>query len=209
MGRYTGPSCKLCRREGMKLFLKGTRCGMAKCPIETGRPVPGMHGQRRGKKLSDYGIQLREKQRLKRMYGLLEDQFRLTFDRAMRKQGITGEVLLQLLESRLDNVVFQLGLATSRKSARLFVTHGHISVNGRKTNIPSMTLGEGAVVQVRSGTKSREFAAVAREMSAGREVPAWLSYNEAEFEGTVLRTPTREEIAPIVNEQLIVELYSK
>jgi small subunit ribosomal protein S4 len=209
MGRYIGPSCKLCRREGMKLFLKGTRCAMAKCPIETGRPVPGMHGQRRGKKLSDYGIQLREKQRLKRMFGLQEEQFRLTFDRAMRKRGVTGEVLLQLLETRLDNVVFKLGLGTSRKGSRLFVTHGHIAVNGRKTDIPSMTLSEGDVITVRSGTKSREFAAASREMSAGREVPEWLSYEEAEFRGTVLRIPTRDDIAPIVNEQLIVELYSK
>ncbi len=182
---------------------------MAKCPIETGRPVPGMHGQRRGKKLSDYGIQLREKQRLKRMYGLQEEQFRLTFDRAMRKRGVTGETLLQLLETRLDNVVYRLGLATSRKSARLFVTHGHVSVNGRKTNIPSMTLTEGDVVTVCAGKKSREFASVARELSAGRDTPGWLSYDEGEFKGTVLSIPTREEIAPIVNEQLIVELYSK
>jgi len=209
MGRYIGPSCKLCRREGMKLFLKGTRCAMAKCPIETGRPVPGMHGQRRGKKLSDYGIQLREKQRLKRMFGLQEEQFRLTFDRAMRKRGVTGEVLLQLLELRLDNVVFKLGLGSSRKGSRLFVTHGHIVVNGKKTNIPSMTLSEGDVVTVGAGTKSREFAATSREMSAGREVPEWLSYDEGEFKGTVLRIPTRDDIAPIVNEQLIVELYSK
>lgn len=209
MGRYIGPSCKLCRREGMKLFLKGTRCAMAKCPIETGRPVPGMHGQRRGKKLSDYGIQLREKQRLKRMFGLQEEQFRLTFDRAMRKRGVTGEVLLQLLELRLDNVVFKLGLGSSRKGSRLFVTHGHIVVNGKKTNIPSMTLSEGDVVTVGAGTKSREFAAASREMSAGREVPEWLSYDEGEFKGTVLRIPTRDDIAPIVNEQLIVELYSK
>lgn len=209
MGRYIGPSCKLCRREGMKLFLKGTRCAMAKCPVETGRPVPGMHGQRRGKKLSDYGIQLREKQRLKRMYGLQEEQFRLTFDRAMRKRGVTGEVLLQLLESRLDNIVYRLGLATSRKGARMFVTHGHVAVNGRKTNIPSMTLHEGDVVTVSAGKKSRESASASRELSAGRETPDWLSYDEGAFSGTVMRIPTREEIAPIVNEQLIVELYSK
>ncbi len=209
MGRYIGPSCKLCRREGMKLFLKGTRCAMAKCPIDTGRPVPGMHGQRRGKKLSDYGIQLREKQRLKRMYGLREEQFRLTFDRAMRKQGVTGEVLLQLLETRLDNVVYRLGLASSRKGARLFVTHGHISVNGRKTDIPSMHLSVGDTIAVCAGKKSREAASLNREISAGRELAGWLSYDEAEFKGTVLAIPTREEIAPIVNEQLIVELYSK
>ena len=209
MGRYIGPSCKLCRREGMKLFLKGTRCGMAKCPVETGRPAPGMHGQRRGKKLSDYGIQLREKQRLKRMYGLQEEQFRITFDRAIRRPGVTGEVLLQLFETRLDNVVFQLGLASSRKGARMFVTHGHVAVNGRKTNIPSMNLHAGDVVKVSAGKKSREAAAVSRELSAGRQTPAWLAYDEGEFKGTVLRIPTRDEIAPIVNEQLIVELYSK
>jgi small subunit ribosomal protein S4 len=168
-----------------------------------------MHGQRRGKKLSDYGIQLREKQRLKRMYGLQEEQFRLTFDRAMRKRGVTGETLLQLLETRLDNVVYRLGLATSRKSARMFVTHGHVAVNGRKTNIPSMTMGEGDVVTVSEGKKSRESASMSRELSAGRETPDWLSYDEGAFTGTVMRIPTREEIAPIVNEQLIVELYSK
>lgn len=209
MGRYTGPSCKLCRREGMKLFLKGTRCGMAKCPVETGRPAPGMHGQRRAKKLSDYGIQLREKQRLKRMYGLQEEQFKLTFERAMSKREVTGEVLLQLLETRLDNIVYRLGLATSRKAARLFVTHGHVCVNGRKTNIPSMNLHEGDVVTVSEGKKSREAASASRELSGGRETPAWLTYDAGAFSGTVVRIPTREEIAPIVNEQLIVELYSK
>jgi len=168
-----------------------------------------MHGQRRGKKLSDYGIQLREKQRLKRMYGLQEEQFRLTFDRAMRKQGVTGEILLQLLETRLDNIVYHLGLASSRKGARMFVTHGHVAVNGRKTNIPSMNLHAGDVVTVSAAKKSREAAAVGRELSAGRQTPEWLSYDEGEFKGTVLRIPTRDEIAPIVNEQLIVELYSK
>lgn len=209
MGRYIGPSCKLCRREGMKLFLKGTRCGMAKCPVDTGRAAPGMHGQRRGKKLSDYGMQLREKQRLKRMYGLQEEQFKLIFARASRKRGVTGETLLQLLETRLDNVVYKLGLASSRKNARLFVTHGHVKVNGRKTNIPSMTLTVGDVVAVGSSKKSRDAAAVGRELSAGRQQPGWLSFDESELKGTVLTIPTREEIAPVVNEQLIVELYSK
>lgn len=209
MGRYTGPSCKLCRREGIKLFLKGTRCSMAKCPIDTGRPIPGMHGQRRGKKLSDYGIQLREKQRLKRMYGLQEEQFKLIFGRAMKKRGVTGEILLQLLETRLDNVAYRMGVASSRKAARLFVTHGHVSVNGRKTNIPSMTLVVGDVVAVSAGKKSREAAVAGREMTAGRVLPGWLAYDEKEFKGTVLSIPTREEIAPVVNEQLIVELYSK
>lgn len=209
MGRFTGSSCKQCRREGMKLFLKGTRCGMAKCPIETGRPSPGMHGQRRGKKLSDYGVQLREKQRLRRQYGLQEKQFRRFFGIAVKKRGITGEMLLQLLEMRLDNLVFRLGLAASRKSARLMVTHGHVNVNGRKVNIPSMIVTVGSSIQVRDNPKSREMAARNREMTAGREISVWLLFDEKNFTGQVVRIPTRDEIAPIVNEQLIVELYSK
>ena len=209
MGRYTGPACKQCRREGMKLFLKGTRCGMAKCPIETGRPAPGMHGQRRGRKLSDYGIQLREKQRLRRQYGLQEKQFRLTFDRAARQKGVTGERLLQMLETRLDSVVFRLGFAPSRRAARQFVIHGHVEVNGRKASIPSMILGEGAVVRVKDRAKSREPALKSLELVEGREVPGWLTLDAKNLTGEVVRTPTREEIAPVVNEQLIVELYSK
>ena len=209
MGRYVGPACRQCRREGMKLFLKGARCYMAKCPIETGRPSPGMHGQRRGKKLSDYGVQLREKQRLRRQYGMQEGQFRLFFERVLRRRGVTGEQLLQMLESRLDNLVYRLGFATSRRAARQFVLHNHLTVNGAKANVPSMILKPGAVIQVRERAKSRELAAKALETGAGKNVAAWVTLDAKKFSGELLRIPTREEIAPVVNEQLVVELYSK
>ena len=209
MGRYTGPACRLCRREGMKLFLKSARCYMAKCPIETGRPSPGMHGQRHGRKPTDYGLQLREKQRLKRMYGLQEGQFRLFFERVARKRGITGELLLQMLETRLDNIVYRLGIASSRRAARQFVTHGHVVVNGRKCDIPSMIVSAGAMVLVKDNAKSRAYAGKSIEASASREVPSWLSLDAKNFSGQLVRIPTREEIAPIVDEQLVVELYSK
>ncbi|MFC1462355.1 30S ribosomal protein S4 [Verrucomicrobiota bacterium] len=209
MGRYTGPACRQCRREGMKLFLKGTRCGMAKCPIETGRPAPGMHGQRRGRKLSDYGIQLREKQRLRRQYGLQEKQFRLTFDRAARQKGVTGERLLQMLEMRLDSVVFRLGFALSRRAARQLVIHGHVELDGHKASIPSMVLTEGSVVRIKDRARSRDFALKSLEIAEGRGVPGWLALDAKNLAGEVVRIPTREEIAPVVNEQLIVELYSK
>ncbi|MBP7830090.1 MAG: 30S ribosomal protein S4 [Kiritimatiellae bacterium] len=208
MGRYTGPVCRMCRREGMKLFLKGDRCFMAKCPIETGRPAPGMHGQRRGK-MSDYGVQLREKQRLRRMYGMQEGQFHLFFTRALRKRGVTGETLLQSLECRLDNVVFRLGFAPSRRAARQFVRHGHIQVNGNKVDIPSMQLKAGDVVQVRDRAQSREYANRHMEVAEGRGIVGWLALDRANARGEVLHVPTREEIAPVVREQLIVELYSK
>lgn len=208
MGRYTGPACRICRREGMKLFLKGDRCFMAKCPIETGRPAPGMHGQRRTK-LSDYGLQLREKQRLRRMYGMQEGQFHLFFTRALRTRGVTGEKLLQLLECRLDNLAYRLGFAPSRRAARQFVRHGHVLVNGKKADIPSMVLKAGDVLQVRDRPKSREYAARHMEVAESRGIPPWLSLDRAQFRGEILRIPSREEIAPVVREQLIVELYSK
>lgn len=208
MGRYVGPACRKCRREGMKLFLKGTRCNMAKCPIDTGRASPGMHGRRRAKKLSDYGVQLREKQRLRRIYGLQEGQFRLFFSRAARKKGVTGETLLQMLETRLDNIVYRLGFAASRKAARMMVTHGHVCVNGRKASIPSMMIPAGSSVQIKDSQKSRDLATKNRELT-GRDVPVWIAFDEKNFSGQISRVPTREEIAPIVNEQLIVELYSK
>lgn len=209
MGRYTGPACKQCRREGMKLFLKGTRCSMAKCPIETGRPAPGMHGLTHRRKLSDYGIQLREKQRLRRQYGLQEGQFRLFFQRALRRRGVTGEQLLQYLETRLDNVVFRLGLAPSRRAARQFVIHNHVTVNGRRADVPSMILPVGCVVSVKNREKSKTLANRSLEMTQGRVVPPWLTLDAKNLSGEVVRVPTREEIAPLVNEQLIVELYSK
>lgn len=209
MGRYTGPACRLCRREGMKLFLKGTRCYMSKCPIDTERPVPGMHGQRRGRKMSDYGVQLREKQRLRRSYGLREHQFRLFFEREARRRGVTGELLLQALESRLDNLVYKLGLAPSRRAARQFVTHGHVNVDGATASIPSMVIKAGSVITVKDRPKSRELAGKSLEVAEGRELPSWLTMDASKFSGVYVRVPSRDEIAPIVNEQLIVELYSK
>lgn len=193
----------------MKLFLKGTRCSMAKCPVETGRPAPGMHGQRRGKKMSDYGTQLREKQRLRKQYGMQEEQFKRFFRSALQKRGVTGETLLQMLEMRLDSIVYKLGFAPSRKSARLMVTHGHVKVNGRNTNIPSMIVRPGMVVQVKENTRSRGMSARSRELIGGRDVPAWIVFDEKDCSGQIVRVPTREEIAPVVNEQLVVELYSK
>ena len=194
----------------MKLFLKGERCYMAKCAIEQERPFPGMHssGRRRGK-ISDYGMQLREKQRLRRMYGLREGQFRLFFQRAARKKGLTGEQLLQLLECRLDNLVYRMGFAPSRRAARQYVHHGHVQVNGRKATIPSMVLKAGDVIEVRDKSKSREYAKKHMEAADTRGLSPWLSLDKNQLKGEVLHVPSREEIAPLVNEQLIVELYSK
>ena len=182
---------------------------MAKCPIETGRSAPGMHGQRRGRKLSDYGMQLREKQRLRRQYGLQEKQFKLTFERASKERGVTGERLLQMLEMRLDNIVFRLGFASSRNAARQLVTHNHVQVNGKTASIPSMTVSPGAVVKIKDRENSRETARKNLESLKERAMPVWLTLDEKNISGEVVRVPTREEIAPIVNEQLIVELYSK
>lgn len=210
MGRYTGPVCRLCRREGMKLNLKGARCHMAKCAIDQGHPVPGVHGMRRTRKTSNYGTQLREKQRLRREYGLQEGQFHRIFEVALNRRGITGETMLQLLETRLDNIVYRLGFATSRSAARQFVRHNHVTVNGRKANIPSMVLKVGDVVEVRDREQSKACARTAYEgTAAARVTPAWLSVDAQKLRGEVLSIPTREEIAPIVNEQLIVELYSR
>jgi len=209
MGRYTGAVCRLCRREGMKLFLKGSRCSMAKCPIETGRPPPGMHGATHRRKISDYGVQLREKQRLRRQYGLQEGQFRLFFERALKRRGVTGEQLLQSLETRLDNVIFRLGMASSRRAARQLVTHNHVLVNGRRANVPSMVLAAGSVVSTKTRPRSRDLAKRCLDAAEGRTVPPWLVLDAKNLSGEVVRVPTREEIAPIVNEQLIVELYSK
>lgn len=208
MGRYTGPACKLCRREGMKLFLKGDRCYMAKCAVEQGKAAPGQHGQRRSK-LSQYAVQLREKQKLRRTYGLQEEQFRGVFARALRGHGITGEKLLQRLELRLDNIVYRLGFAPSRRAARQFVTHGHINVNGRTGSIPSMTLEAGDVVSVKNHENSRKYSAAFIETAVSRGIVGWLSLDKANYSGTILKVPSREELAPVVNEQLIVELYSK
>ena len=209
MGRYTGPACKKCRRVGMKLFLKGDRCYMAKCPVEQGHSVPGPHGGNRRPRLKDYGIQLQEKQRLRNMYGMQEGQFRLFFHRALRARGVTGEVLLQALEMRLDNIVYRMGLAPSRRSARQFVRHGHVRVNNIKVDIPSYKVKPGEVIQARDVKQSRDYAKAHMDAAESRGWPVWLNVDKSEFKAVVDHVPTREEIAPVVNEQLIVELYSK
>ena len=208
MGRYIGPACKRCRRQGIKLFLKGDRCYMAKCPIEQGASIPGPHGGRRPR-LKDYGVQLQEKQRLRNMYGMQEGQFRLFFQRALRARGVAVELLLQALEMRLDNVVYRMGLAPSRRSARQFVLHGHVRVNGIKVNVPSYKTKPGDVVQARDVKRSRDFSKAHLDAAESRGWPVWMSVDKAEYKAVIDHVPTREEIAPVVNEQLIVELYSK
>jgi small subunit ribosomal protein S4 len=209
MARYIGPVCRLCRREGMKLFLKGERCYSEKCAIEKRNFAPGQHGKTRKAKLAGYGIQLREKQKVKRIYGVLEDQFRQYFEQAERMRGITGETLLQLLERRLDNVAYRLGLATSRPQARQLVRHGHLTVNGRKVNIPSFSVKPGDVVALRASSHKAPAVLHALEEVKGRGVPEWLSFDAAGFAGKISSIPTREQINLPVQEQLIVELYSK
>ena len=206
MARYTDANCRLCRREGQKLFLKGDRCYSSKCAIDRRGYAPGQHGQGRSK-ISDYGLQLREKQKAMRFYGLQETQFRNLFDKAARKSGITGENLLILLETRLDNVVFRLGFASSRKEARQLVNHGHFQVNGKKVNIPSYTVKPGDVIKVKEkSTNSPKFKEV-KEMSI--TVPSWVTVDVEKLEGKILSVPTRSEIDTPVAEHLIVELYSK
>ncbi len=208
MARYTDPVCRLCRREGMKLFLKGDRCFKDKCAIERRPYAPGMHGRRRSKVLG-YGLQLREKQKVKRIYGILEKQFRLYFRSAERSKGITGESLLRQLELRLDNVCYSLGFASSRPQARQLVRHGHIEVNGRKLNIPSYQVRKGDSIQVREKSRKNDQVRLSIETASGRGIPAWLELNGEEFSGLVRELPTREDIRLPVQEQLIVELYSK
>ena len=208
MARYKDSVCRLCRREGVKLFLKGDRCFSAKCGIEKRAYPPGQHGQGRPR-FSEFGLQLREKQKVKRMYGLLEKQFRRTMDRASRMKGRSGENLLLLLERRFDNVVFRMGFATSRAEARQLLRHGHFTVDGRRASIPSMTMKTGAVIQV--AEKSRKVARIvgALETLESRSVPQWIEINKDAFEGTVKNLPVREDITMPIQEQLIVELYSK
>ena len=206
MARYTDANCRLCRREGQKLFLKGERCYSTKCAMEKRSYAPGQHGQGR-KKVSEYGTQLREKQKAKRFYGLQEAQFRNLFDKAVKRKGITGENLLMFLETRLDNVVFRLGFASSRKEARQLVTHGHFTVNGRKVNIPSYLCSEGDIIKVKEkSTQTPKFREI-KEMTI--TVPSWLTVDVDKLEGKVLNLPTRDEIDTPVAEHLIVELYSK
>lgn len=208
MARYTGPLCRLCRREGEKLFLKGTRCHTEKCGVERRKYAPGQHGQSRGK-LSDYGIQLREKQKVRRIYGIMERQFRLYFEKASSMKGVTGEVLLQLLERRLDAAVFRMGFAANRREARQLVKHGHFLVNGRSSDIPSHLLRPGDVVEVKES--SRENVTIAESLSVAehRGMPDWIQFDATALKGTFVRIPTRDEIQLPVQEQLIVELYSK
>lgn len=209
MARYAGPVCRLCRREGMKLFLKGERCHAEKCAVERRNVPPGHHGKGRKAKLQGYGLQLREKQRVKRMYGVLERQFRRYFHEADRRKGITGETLLQLLESRLDNVVYRLGFATSRPQARQLVRHGHFLVNGRRADVPSYSLRAGDRVSVKAKSVGNPAIAYAREEVKGRGVPEWLELGVDGQEGRFAAVPTREQLNLPVQEQLIVELYSK
>jgi len=208
MARYKDAVCRLCRREGMKLFLKGDRCFSAKCAVERRAYPPGQHGQGRAR-FSDYGVQLREKQKVRRMYGLLEKQFASTMERASRMKGRAGENLLILLERRLDNVVYRLGFATSRSEARQLVKHGHFQVNGRKATIPSMQLRAGDVVTLREKSQKVERVTAALETLEGKSVPQWLETEKENFSGTVKALPVREDITMPIQEQLIVELYSR
>jgi small subunit ribosomal protein S4 len=208
LARYVDSVCRLCRRENLKMFLKGDRCYSDKCAFDRRGYPPGVHGQRR-RKISDYGIQLREKQKVKRMYGLLEDQFRGLFSRADRRRGVTGTNLLTFLERRLDNVAYRLGFANSRAQARQWVRHDHFTIGGKKLNIPSYMVKVGDVVEVRE--KSRKIPGISDAMDAvvRRGVPAWLELEKEQFKGTVKAYPTRDELTLPIQEQLIVELYSK
>ena len=209
MARYTGESCRICRREGEKLFLKGSRCYTDKCALTRRAYAPGQHGQKR-KKQSEYGVQLREKQKAKSFYGVLESQFRKYFEEAARSKEVTGTRLLQILESRLDNVVYRLGLATSRSQARQLVRHGHFEVNGVKVNIPSYLTKVGDVIKVRESSANSEiFKQIVEANENGRPVPTWLESDLANKTGKIVALPTREEIDLPVKEHLIVELYSK
>ena len=209
MARYVGPVCRLCRREGMKLFLKGERCTGEKCAIERRNVPPGQHGKGRKQKLLGYGLQLREKQKVKRMYGVLETQFRRYFEEADRRKGVTGETLLQLLEQRLDNVVYRLGLATSRPQARQLVCHGHFTVNGKRADIPSFSVRAGDQVAVRPSSAKNPAIQYAMEEVKGRGIPEWLEFDGEQQTGRLAAVPTREQLNLPIQEQLIVELYSK
>ncbi len=210
MARYTGPVCRMCRRDGVKLFLKGPKCFTEKCPVEKRNFPPGQHGQsRKVKKVVGYGLQLREKQKAKRIYFTLETQFRAYYQKASNKTGVTGELLLQQLETRLDNVAYRLGFATSRRQARQVVRHGHLTVNGRKVNIPSFQCKVGDEIKIREGSLKLVMLEVAKDFASGLSSVQWLTINRDELSGKVVALPKREDIQLPVNEQLIVELYSK
>jgi len=210
LARYTGPVCRLCRREGMKLYLKGERCYTEKCAIEKRNFQPGQHGHARRPKIVGYGLQLREKQRAKRYFGLLERQFRNAFEKASKMKGITGESLLAMMEHRLDSTVYRLGLATSRAMARQFVRHGHVQVNGKKVNIPSFLTSQGDLIEVRERSRKNPAILAACDATASRPSPSWLEFDRENLRGRVVGTFKRDELVQIqLNEQLIVELYSK
>ncbi|HEX5715811.1 MAG TPA: 30S ribosomal protein S4 [Thermoanaerobaculia bacterium] len=209
MARYSGPVCRLCRRERMKLFLKGDRCFKEKCAVERRNFPPGQHGTRRGRRTLGYGLQLREKQKVKRIYGVLESQFRNYFEEADRRKGITGENLLVMLERRLDNVVYSLGFAASRAQARQLVRHGHVLVDGRKVSIPSYQVKANESVVVKEGSRKNPMIRSSVETARGRGVPEWLELDAENVSGRVLRLPSREDIKLPIQEQLIVELYSR
>lgn len=209
MARYTGPVCRLCRREGLKLFLKGERCYTGKCAVDRRPQAPGQHGQARARKPTEYGLQLREKQKARRIYGVMEKQFRRYFDLAARKQGMTGENLLILLERRLDNVVFQLGFASSRPEARQLVKHGHFTVNGKKVDIPSYSVRVGDIIALKEESKSSPRMKQILESLGSRTVPEWLSLDANAAAGTVVVLPTREDIQIPIQERFIVEKYSR
>ena len=209
MARYIGAECKLCRREGVKLFLKGERCYKEKCAFERRSYAPGQHGQSRRAKVSEYSTQLREKQKLKRVFGVLERQFKNYFKKAEMAKGITGENLLQLLVRRLDNIVYEMGFASSRVQARQFVRHGHISVNSRRVNIPSYLVKSGDVIEVNEKSRQSEGIKAAVAAGEGRSIPKWLDVDRTNFKCSVVSLPTREEIMLPVSEHLVVELYSR
>ncbi len=210
MARYIGPVCRLCRREGTKLFLKGERCHSEKCAIEKRNFVPGQHGKDRKAKISGYGMQLREKQKVRRIYGVLETQFRNAFEKASAMKGITGENLLGMLERRLDNAIYRMGFGTSHAQARQIVRHGHIQVNGRKLDIPSALVKPGDVIEVREPSRKNPTILAARDATAHAPAPNWIDVDREALKGSVTGMPKREELVQIqVNEQLIVELYSK
>ena len=208
MARYTGRVCRLCRREGVKLFLKGDRCYSGKCAMEKRSYAPGQHGQRRSKQ-SEYGMQLREKQKARRIYGVLEGQFETYFDKAERKKGVTGENLLVLLETRFDNIVYRAGFASSRNQARQFVRHNHFTLNGKKANIPSMELKVGDVIQLKEASKSSALIKELADSFGSKNPPAWLELDVDNLSAKVVRMPSKEDIDIPVEEQMIVELYSK
>jgi small subunit ribosomal protein S4 len=209
MGRYIGAVCRLCRRQGEKLFLKGTRCQTEKCAASKRAYPPGQHGQGRRQKLSNYGVQLKEKQKVKRIYGVLERQFRKYFKIASKTKGVTGKVLLQLLERRLDNVVFRMGLGLSRSQARQIVRHNLVAVNSRRVNIPSYLVDKDDLIEIKSKDKVKIKIKDNLELTKDRTVPAWLEFSAAEMKGKVLRLPEKTDIQQPIQEQLIVELYSK